>query len=170
MNIDELLKERSGIRLDIGCGRNIQPGFVGMDIQALPGVDIVHDWNVFPWPLPDGCVLTAVASHVVEHVNPADFHFINWMNELWRICKVGAQVALVYPHGSSQGFLQDPTHCNALNENTWWYFDPALPQLYNFYQPKPWKVVDRRWSPVTNVEVILEKRDENEVVEVQDEE
>jgi hypothetical protein len=93
MDIDALLKEHSGIRLDVGCGANKQEGFVGMDARALDGVDIVHNWNDYPWPLPDGCVLTAVASHVVEHVNPADGGFLRWMDELWRVMREAVSCA-----------------------------------------------------------------------------
>ena len=34
------LASHSGIRLDIGCGANKQPNFVGIDLRPLPGVDI----------------------------------------------------------------------------------------------------------------------------------
>ena len=162
MRIEELLQEKGGIRLDIGCGAAKTPGFVGMDRQALEGVDLVHDWNVRPWPLPDGSVVMAIASHVVEHVNPADGSFLRWMDELWRVCKVDAEVAIVHPHGSSQGFLQDPTHCNALNQTTWAYFDPeAGGGLWALYRPKPWKIKTLMWSPAANVEVVLVKREQS---------
>jgi hypothetical protein len=69
-SVDELLKERSGIRLDIGGGGNPQPGFVNMDARPMPGVDIVHDVTRFPWPLPDESVTVAIASHLVEHIPP----------------------------------------------------------------------------------------------------
>lgn len=159
-NIAKLLAEAAGIFLDIGCGKNKQPGFVGMDRLELPGVDIVHDWNDYPWPFPNNCVNAAMASHVVEHVNPADGNFIKWMDELWRICKVGANVSLIYPHGYSQGYLQDPTHCNACNEVTPYYFDPRHP-LYDVYGPKPWHVLSVNWSPVTSVVAIMEKVEES---------
>lgn len=68
--VEQLLKEHSGIRLDIGCGANKQQGFVGMDYRALPGVDIVQNVELFPWPLPDESVTMAVTSHLVEHLNP----------------------------------------------------------------------------------------------------
>lgn len=110
-NIENLLKERSGIRLDIGCGGNKTPGFVGMDLRSLDGVDIVHDVESYPWPLPDESVLCAVASHLVEHIMPARFGFINFMNEVWRVLKVGGEFAIATPHGYSPGYLQDPTHC-----------------------------------------------------------
>jgi SAM-dependent methyltransferase len=156
MDIDALLAERGGIQLDIGCGASKTPGFVGMDVRAFEGVDIVHNWNDFPWPLPDGCVIRAVASHVVEHVSPIDGHFLRWMDEVWRVCKPGAEFMLALPHGYSPGYLQDPTHCNACNENTWRYFDPRE-MLYRFYQPRPWNIKYLSWSPVANIEVILVK-------------
>ncbi len=160
MDIDALLRERSGIMLDVGCGENKQPGFVGMDARALPGVDIVHNWNVYPWPLPDGCVLTAVASHVVEHVNPADGGFLRWMDELWRVMRVGGEVAIATPHGLSQGFRQDPTHINAMDEATFTYFDPDHP-LWTIYRPRPWAVKHLFWNPMANIECVLVKRGDN---------
>lgn len=69
--IEKLLKKNNlGIKLDIGCGDAKQKGFVGMDVRPLPGVDIVQDIEMFPWPLPDESVSMAVASHVLEHINP----------------------------------------------------------------------------------------------------
>jgi len=70
-NIKQILKENNlGIKLDIGCGANKQKGFVGMDFRALEGVDIVHNLEQFPYPLPDNSVSFAVASHVLEHIKP----------------------------------------------------------------------------------------------------
>lgn len=69
-NIQKLIEEKQGINLDVGCGANKNSGFVGLDILDLPEVDIVWDFNRTPWPLPDECVLKAVASHVLEHILP----------------------------------------------------------------------------------------------------
>lgn len=60
-----------GVKLDIGCGANKQEGFIGMDIRQLDGVDIVHNIEQYPWPFPDESVSLSVASHVLEHINPA---------------------------------------------------------------------------------------------------
>lgn len=167
MEITQLLQERSGIRLDIGCGAHPQPGFVGMDIRSLPGVDIVHDIEVYPWPLPDECVLTAVASHLVEHIAPARFGFIRFMDEVWRVLTVGGEFAIATPHGYSPGYLQDPTHCNPCNEATWAYFDPFEPNtqgaLWGIYRPMPWRIKYLSWDPSANIEVILVKRDLEEI-------
>src|SRR3990167_3432791 len=164
-DIDKLLKEKSGIRLDIGCGANKQTNFVGIDILDLPQVDIVWDLEKTPWPLPDECVTTAIASHVLEHIQPHGGVFIDVMNEIWRVLKPKAQFAFVVPHASSHGYAQDPTHCNMINETTMHYFDPdpegktlVGASLYNFYKPKPWKIERQYFNPQGNLEVLLTKR------------
>ena len=178
MNIETLIKERGGIKLDIACGSNKQgPDWIGLDIHDFPGVDIVHDINVYPWPLPDECVLAAIASHIVEHIptvaiteQGTRFPFIEFMNELWRLLKPDAQLAIASPHGSSEGFLQDPTHCHPFNQTMFAYFDPLAGDgfLYNFYRPKPWKIQhdalnqpEVYWDQSGNIEVLLIKRRED---------
>lgn len=164
MNIDKLLKSKSGIRLDIGCGENKNPGFVGIDILPLKGVDIVWDIEKTPWPLPDECVITATSSHVLEHINPHKGVFIDVMNEIWRVMKPHGQFAGVVPHAASHGFAQDPTHCNPINETTFNYFDPDPEgrnigqQLYGFYRPMPWKIERLYFNPSGNIEFLLSKR------------
>ena len=163
-DIEKLLKEKSGIRLDIGCGTNKNPGFVGIDILDLPDVDIVWDIEKTPWPLPDECVIMATASHVLEHIEPHGGIFIDVMNEIWRVMKIGGQFAFVVPHGESPGFIQDPTHCNPMNETTMHYFDPdpenkSMGQaLYGFYRPKPWKIERQYFDQEGCLEVLLTKR------------
>lgn len=157
-SVDALLKKNSGIFLDIGCGAAKQPGWVGIDLRDLPGVDIVHDVEEYPWPLPDECVKMAKASHLVEHINPHKFGFVNFMDEVWRVMKVEGEFAISLPHGSSQGFIQDPTHCNPCNEATWDYFCPDRPsELYYIYTPKPWRVKYLTANPSANMEVVLVK-------------
>jgi len=168
-DLDALLKAHSGIRLDIGCGEAKQEGWIGMDVRDMPGVEIV--WNVedIPWPLPDECVIVAMASHLVEHINPHGGGFMRFMDEVWRVMKFDGEFAISTPHGSSQGFLQDPTHCNSLNETTWAYFDPLEPNtrggLYRIYKPKPWRIKHLSWSPAANIEVVMVKRREDKSYE-----
>lgn len=145
-DIKQLLKSKSGIKLDIGGGAHPQPGAVNIDILPLSEVDIVWDLEKTPWPLPDECVTQAYASHVLEHINPVKGIFIEVMNEIWRVLKPDAQFAFVVPYGANELYVQDPTHCNPINQTTLYYFDPdpegkyASQALYRFYQPKPWKI------------------------------
>ena len=167
-HINKLIKENSGIRLDIGCGENKQEGFVGMDMRKVEGVDIVHDVTKYPWPLPDESVLMALASHLVEHINPADFGFIKFMDEAWRVMKPHGEFMIATPYAGSPGYWQDPTHVNPCNEATWHYFDPLadndgqLSKLWTIYQPKPWKIKLNAYHKNGNMEILLAKRREQE--------
>jgi predicted SAM-dependent methyltransferase len=150
-------KKKIGIRLDIGAGGNPQPGFVTMDKRKLPGIDIVHDLEKFPYPIKDEECIVIVGSHIIEHIKP--WFMIDMMNELWRIMKPGGQLALSTPYAGSQGYWQDPTHCNGCNEATFQYFDSDYP-LYNIYKPKPWKLINGFpvWQVTGNLEILMEKR------------
>jgi predicted SAM-dependent methyltransferase len=143
--------------LDIGCGNNKQEGFTGMDKRDLPGVDIVHDLEVFPWPIETASYATVTGSHIFEHIKP--WLVIDFMNEIHRILIPMGQLALSMPYGWSKGYIQDPTHCNPANEVTWQYFDPDY-ELYKIYEPKKWKI-DKgfpQYQANGNLEVLLKTR------------
>ena len=145
-----------GIQLDIGCGSNKQKGFVGMDKRDIAGVDIVHDLEVFPYPIKSESCLIIIGSHIVEHIKP--WLMLKFMDELWRILKFDGKLLLSMPYGISDGFVQDPTHCNPCNVATWQYFDPRF-ELYKIYKPLPWTIEKGFpvWQANGNMEVILIK-------------
>jgi SAM-dependent methyltransferase len=169
-DIATLIEEAQGIHLDLGCGANKQPGFVGMDIRPLEGVDIVHDINVHPFPLPDECVTRVMASHLVEHIPPTAingkgtwFPFMAFMDEIWRIGKPGCEFMISAPYWLSPGFAQDPTHCNSINEITFAYFDPLhKSQLWTIYKPKPWYYRFVSFNPNMNIEIMMMRHSESE--------
>ena len=127
-------KNKQGIKLDVGCGSNKQKGFIGMDIRAIEGVDIVHDVEDTPYPLPKECFQTILASHLVEHLNPK--LMIKIMDEWWRLLRPSGQLWIAIPYATSFGFYQDPTHCNPWNEATPTYFSPYHP-FTKYTDPSP---------------------------------
>lgn len=155
-------KKRAGILLDIGCGENKKgPTWVGMDKRPMKGVDIVHDLEVFPWPIKDESVLTTAASHILEHIKP--WFTLDVFNEVWRITVPGGQFAISLPYGVGPKFVQDPTHCNPFNEITFLYFDPEPygekgHAAWRQYKPRPWRIKDIYWQDNGFLEVLLEKR------------
>lgn len=153
--VEELFKTKAVIRLDVGCGSNKQSGWVGMDIRSCNGVDIIHDVQDFPWPIPNSSCFQILLSHLWEHIEPK--YRIQLMNELWRIVTAGGQLMLSAPHADSVGASQDPTHYMCPNENTFLYFDTTN-GLYQIYKPKPWKIVSYDCQPNGNIEVIMEPR------------
>jgi SAM-dependent methyltransferase len=92
--------------LDLGCGSNKWPGSVGVDISSNTDADIVHDLNVYPYPLEDSCFDQVLLQDVVEHIDEP----IRLMEEVHRVCRPRARVQLRTPHFSSVLAYGDPTH------------------------------------------------------------
>jgi SAM-dependent methyltransferase len=94
---DEYLKKWGvgGRNYDIGCG----PG-------KVPGVDIIHDLNISPWPIEKESSNLVIASHVIEHVD----NVIAFMSEVHRVLKKGGKAVIRYPHFSQRHTFRDPTH------------------------------------------------------------
>ena len=88
-------KFKQDIMLDIGCGGNKQEGYVGMDRRPLDNVDIVHDAEVFPYPLKTESVAVIVMSHFFEHVKP--WNTLDVMNECWRLLRKDGLLLMAMP-------------------------------------------------------------------------
>lgn len=110
--------------LNLGCGRFPKPGFVNVDWAANPGVDVVHDLSVRPWPFPDRRFEHVEADHVLEHL-PEVF---DTMAEIHRILEPGGQATIRVPH-FSRGFSH-PEHKRGFDATFPYYFDPAFPGGY----------------------------------------
>lgn len=105
------------LRVDIGCGANKPDNFIGVDICPSPGVDIVADLNK-KFPFEDNSVCEVRAHDIIEHL-PDKIHT---MNEIWRICKSGANVDIRVPSTDGRGAFQDPTHVSFWNINSFLYY------------------------------------------------
>ena len=82
------------IRLHIGCGPNILPGWVNIDrVAHAPGVRCDLDLAALPWP--DGSVEAVLAEHVFEHFSFAEEAEI-WP-EIARILRPGGILTLEMP-------------------------------------------------------------------------
>ncbi|MEB3355557.1 MAG: glycosyltransferase [Synechococcales bacterium] len=109
-------------RVDIGCGPRKAPGFIGVDIAPIPGVDIVADLNK-KFPFEDSTVDELRAYDAIEHLVDR----IHTMNEIWRVCKPGAKVDIFVPSSDGRGAFQDPTHVSFWNINSFKYYCIEFP-------------------------------------------
>lgn len=132
------------IVLDLGCGHRKRPGAIGVDIAAVPGVDVRADITR-TLPFRDSSVDEVHASHLLEHLED----LTGFMNEVYRICKPGALVHFRFPHGSSTYIAwKDPTHVRALLLDTFAYFDPWTPDgfVFHYYHRARFRTVRRKLS------------------------
>lgn len=104
--------------LDVGCGANKARGALGIDCRPLPEVDIVHDLDALPWPLPDNEFDTIRCIHVIEHV--ADIP--RFLREVHRVGAANARVRIETPHFSSLDSWTDPSHRHHLSTHSFDFF------------------------------------------------
>jgi SAM-dependent methyltransferase len=130
-------------RLNVGCGRSILQGWINLDRQLLPGVDVVadlDDCSVTPLPMESDSVDEFLLSHVIEHIrNPLPL-----MQELHRIARPDAKAVIRVPYGSSDGAWCDPTHVRP-------YF---LGSVNYFSQPYYWRAdygYRGDWRPIETI-------------------
>lgn len=170
--------EKKLIKLDIACGQNKPQGFVGVDIANIPGVDVVHDLEQYPWPFESESVKEATCSHYFEHTND----MIKFMNELYRILIPGGKCIITSPYYTSVRCWQDPTHKNAISEHSFLYYNDGWRKAnkldhygitcdfdftYGYVMSQEWASRSREaqefaikhyWNVVSDIQVTLIKR------------
>ena len=113
----EVSQEPKLMRIDIGCGQNKQPGYIGIDVAG--DADIIHDLDVYPWPFEDNSIDVVFCSHYLEHSK----EITKFMDECYRIMKPEAQMTIISPYYSSVRAMQDPFHINFISEMTFLYYN-----------------------------------------------
>jgi len=125
-------------KLNIGCGKDIKPGFVNIDIIKLPDVDKIVNLNKYPWPFKDNEFDYVFCASVLEHLED----IVKALEEIHRICKNNAIVDIIVPHFSSMGAFKDPTHKHFFTYYSFDYFTED--GGYNFYSKARFKILKRK--------------------------
>lgn len=113
--------------LDMGAAHAKPPGYLGVDMLAGPGVDLVARLPDRV-DLPDSSVGVIRAVDFFEHV--ADK--VGLINELYRLLVPGGVLITQTPSTDGRGAFQDPTHVAFYNENSFWYYTD---ENYSRYVP-----------------------------------
>jgi SAM-dependent methyltransferase len=111
-------------KLDLGCGQNKKEGFTGVDLFKAEGVDVVHDLLAYPWPFEDASVDEIHCSHFLEHVG--GLQRPRFMEEVYRVLKVGCSATFITPYWSSERSVQDFSHA----------WPPVAPPSYLYFNKK----------------------------------
>ena len=105
-------------KLNLGCGHDVKPGWVNLDIAPLDGVDVVHDLDDHPLPFDDESFDYIECIDILEHVDDLP----DVMRELHRILAPGGRLRIHVPHFTSSVWATDPTHRRAFAINTFEFF------------------------------------------------
>lgn len=126
-------------KLNVGCGKDIRPDYVNLDIAQLPGVDVVHDLTRFPWPFAENSFDEIELINVLEHLPDT----ISTLEELHRIARPGAKISIRVPFWNSPDMLADPTHKRSFSERTLNFFDPNYPECKDrpYYSSARFRIV-----------------------------
>lgn len=134
------LEQNVPLKLNLGCGMRPKPGFFGVDLVEMDGVDVVADLNEGLPDLPDNSVDEIMTQHVLEHVQ----NFMPLMRELHRVVRPGGTIRITVPHYSNVFGFSDPTHVRFFGLYTMYYFvdtkDQPKRKLPVFYTDVRYKV------------------------------
>lgn len=111
--------------LNLGCGIDIRASddqwtWINLDVAAIPGVDVVHDLDVFPWPFEDAEFDAILADDIWEHVE----HPLEFMREVHRILRPGGQIKIRTCAWDNENSFRDPTHRRWATADTFSYWTP----------------------------------------------
>ena len=113
-------EQTKSIKYDLACGGRKQDGYTGVDKENIPGVDIVYDLENYPWTsAADNSIDEIYSSMYVEHTKD----IMKFMDECYRILRVGGTLTLIAPYWSSIRSWQDPTHLRVISEGTFLYYN-----------------------------------------------
>lgn len=120
---------KGGVNLNLGSNVHVKEGYVNVDLEPWPGVNVVCDLEK-PWPFESDSVDYIMAEDIFEHLHSPTHS----MNEAWRVLKPGGELYLRIPSTDGRGAFQDPTHVSFWNMNSLYYYSVDHPD-YHFLYP-----------------------------------
>ena len=124
-----MIKIQKPIRINLGCGKDYRPGFINVDNSPYVKRDLELDLDKYPLPFEDNSVDFILAMAVIEHLSD----MTAFMEEAYRILKVGGKLRFRVPLAYSHVDSGDPTHKQHITPNTFNTFlrDGSKSQITN---------------------------------------
>jgi len=113
------------IRVNLDCGDERPPGYLGFDILKRAGPDVICDLNV-SIPLAGDRVEQVRAQSSLEHIDQLE----RLLGEVSRILKPGGTFYVYVPHWSNPFDYSDYTHRRWFGLVTFEYFVDSQDQVY----------------------------------------
>lgn len=104
--------------LDVGCGSRKLPGSLGMDVVKDSQADVIHDFEVVPWPFKENEFDIVFMNHSLEHVKDV----LAVLSEVHRVTKNKGRVVIQVPHFRASDAYVDPTHEHFFTSRSLDYF------------------------------------------------
>ncbi|MBI5792155.1 MAG: hypothetical protein HZA63_11830 [Rhodocyclales bacterium] len=130
------------MKFNMGCGYKKLPGYVNVDAAPACAPDVVFDLECLPWPWADAVADTVLFNHSLEHMGQDPQRFLGMMQELYRICRNGAELFINVPHPRHDVFIGDPTHVRPVT--------PLMLSLFDKAQNDYWKAAGGANTPLAH--------------------
>lgn len=138
-------------KLNIGCGYDIKPDYINLDVVDYGG-NIIHDMNSFPYPFEDNYFDEIYASHILEHLE----NFNKVITELYRILKPNGILIVFAPFFLNTKYFGDPDHKIPFSIRTFDNYEYIGNKKLKFYEK--WKLQHRTNYKTGAQFEVLEKR------------
>ena len=109
------------MKLNLGVGREAREGWVNVDMQSNPGVDVLWDLDDTPWPWGDSEFDEILALDIFEHLDD----MTGAMDECWRVLQVGGLMTVRVPVAGGPNHYDDPTHKRGFTPASFNYYCPG---------------------------------------------
>ena len=125
--------------LDVGCGAAKKPGAIGIDVMAVPGVDVVHNLNSYPWPFEDNEFHRILFTGSLECLDQV----VKAMEEAHRIVQPGGHVEIYTTHFAASNSYWDPLQKWHFSYYTFDYFLQDF--VYPVYTQRKYRMIRKEF-------------------------
>jgi Methyltransferase domain len=138
---DENVVASELLKVDIGCGPNKRPGFIGVDL--MDGADYRCDIAEEPLPFADNSVSHLFSSHCLEHIRPDRLGHV--FREFTRVVADDGLLELWHPHALSRdAFIFD--HKTYLTEEHYYHMCYRTPEHWKPILGERWVLQEVRYN------------------------
>ncbi len=127
-------------KLNLGCGDDLQEGYINSDLFHTEGIDLKLDINEFPYPFENDSIDEISAIRILELAEST----VKTMEEFYRICKNGAIIKIDVPASPSPHSFQNPMIKSHFTYNTFCCYEKTGGIEDNSFNPK-FKIIKRKY-------------------------